>query len=519
MKLSPSQSYVSEIQNFLSGSHLRDYLRYDEHGDLWINKLRVKDAVAKYGTPLEIHDMGIMKQRAVYWREKIREIAKDVEYTGDFALFYASKANMALSYVLNAYREGWLAETSSAQDLVHILQLHQKGLIGYGLPIICNGFKFPVLSQVSDQDNASTGITFVNDGQATVPLPYLYAEYIVKLFKLGFHIMPILDAGEVEYFAEQIDNGTMDVGLRMKFGIVHDDEHLARGVSRHGMSWDEISEVARVVDKAENLQLKMLHMMVSAAEVVPIDELVMSLLYGAEKYFELKKQYPSLQYLNVGGGIPPLASGYDYDVYLQRLLSGINRMAVEYGCEAPIVVFEFGSFLTDESGFLVHRVLQRKHNSVSDNEGDLRWAIVDGGLMAELPDMFITKKKFPVLAGNNGNETSSRYVLGDLTCDSDGRYPSKNAEEKFVVLPDADDQLVVFACVGAYQKMLGGAGGAHHCGLLNPGQLILEEEDGEILARYIPPQTEEEYAASLGYGELAHTSVQPRKAWWKFFVR
>lgn len=514
VRLATSDTYLHTIEQELLRSPLWDYLKYDDAGDLWINSLRIRDVVSLYGSPLEIHDMTIMKKRADWWRGLVAHIASDVGYTGSFSFYYASKANMSLPYVSNAYKYGWFAETSSVQDLLHLKKMHKAGLISQQIPIICNGFKFQTHSLQSEEIKST--ITFQDPGYECESLPDHYAQEIVSFHDQGFSILPILDSGELDYFSRAVSEGEMSVGLRLKFGLVRDDEHMSRSVSRHGMEWNELVDQAHRIQQHKHLKLKMLHLMVSAAEITPVDDLVESLLYGAEKYFELKLLHPELSQLNIGGGIPPVSSGYDYELFLSRLLSGLIRLGKKFNCDLPEIVFEFGSFLAEECGFYVHRMLQRKHNSLTDTPGLLQWAIIDGGLMAELPDMFITNKKFVVLAGNHAHEKGGEFVLGDLSCDSDGRYPRKKSSDHAIVLPDVEDLLLVFANVGAYQKMLSGAGGAHHCGILNAAQVVIEEVEGEIQARYIPRQTSEEYAAQLGY-EIVRPQTKPiHKPWWSF---
>ena len=496
-----NQRYFDYLREHLGSSFLWDYLRYDEHGDLWINSLRVRDAVSVYGTPLEIHDLTIMAKRSQFWKDLVFRVASSVGYPGSFHYYYASKANMSLPYVVCAYRNGWMAETSSAQDLVHIEQLVRRGFLDRSVQIICNGFKFPVVSPRSQSFPLQSAVDLSSFHSSFLPFPQRYADMILELFASGYAITPIFDSGEVDYFISHVRRGRMDIGLRLKFGIVHDDNHLLRGISRHGMSWTELVRCAEQVVACNHFCLTMLHVMVSAAQVVSVGEMVRSLLFGAEKFFLLKRRYPTLRFLNIGGGIPSLSTGYHYELFLREFLSGLLSLSKTYSLDPPDIVFEFGSYLAEECGFYVHRILQRKNNSFDRDEGMLHWAIIDGGLMAGLPDMFITRRSFQVIAGNNAYQPFGEFVLGDLSCDSDGRYPPRGSSFQRVLLPFGDDQLVVIAGVGAYQRMLGGAGGAHHCGILNAGQLYIDVVDGVLRSKYVPPQSEESFAQLLGYGD------------------
>ena len=45
----PAGTYLEAIQKAWGGLAIWDYLRYDAAGDLWINSLRVRDALVRFG--------------------------------------------------------------------------------------------------------------------------------------------------------------------------------------------------------------------------------------------------------------------------------------------------------------------------------------------------------------------------------------------------------------------------------------------------------------------------------------
>jgi arginine decarboxylase len=53
--------------------------------------------------------------------------------------------------------------------------------------------------------------------------------------------------------------------------------------------------------------------------------------------------------------------------------------------------------------------------------------------------------------------------------------------------------------VGAYQQMISGRGGAHHCLSPEPGRVIVSEEDGRLVSRYVPQQDQATIMQLLGY--------------------
>jgi arginine decarboxylase len=59
--------------------------------------------------------------------------------------------------------------------------------------------------------------------------------------------------------------------------------------------------------------------------------------------------------------------------------------------------------------------------------------------------------------------------------------------------------LIVFFGTGAYQAMLAGEGGAHHCLAPEAAKLIVEERDGALATRVIGEQTWADVLGELGY--------------------
>ena len=133
--------------------------------------------------------------------------------------------------------------------------------------------------------------------------------------------------------------------------------------------------------------------------------------------------------------------------------------------------------------------------------------------MAAIPDMLLIDKPFRIVALSGANRPARGVRLGDLSCDSDGRYPPADFGDDAVVLlpePTLDTQgrpeetWVAVLGVGAYQEILSGVRGAHHCGLLEAMELIIESgEEGAPTARVVPRQTREQAAEQLGYGREA----------------
>ncbi len=492
-----------------------DYLRYDEAGDLWIGQLRVKDALARYGSPLEIVDTSIVEARSRQWMELTRAIAAETGYPGRLDYLYASKANMAAEMTHAAYRSGWSAETSSVQDLEHLQWMRDRDLLPEGLRVVCNGFKLPAErhgfpSQVPPPSESDVELPDLDPSLRELSdarhAP-IYAETIRRMAAEGWDITPIFDADELDGFLAT-DLPRMKVGLRMKLGQVSGESELARHVSRFGLDREALVAEAGRIAAAEHLELTTLHAMVGAAETIPVERFVDGLMLGAERWIELRREHPGLRELNLGGGIPPLGEDYDHAGFLRRLMRRIAERCREAGLPAPDLTFELGSLVAAEAGFHVFKVIQRKRNHVSADGGPGRpWALLDGGLMAAIPDMLLIDKPFRFLAVAGADAPAVAVRFGDPSCDSDGRYPPESfGADAAAWLPDIpEDRSETHVCiqgVGAYQEILSGVRGAHHCGLLEAIELIVERNaEGRLRGRLMPRQTSTEAARVLGYTE------------------
>jgi len=515
--------YRDAVRSLWPDVGIWDYLRYDDAGDLWLGPLRLIDAVRAYGTPLEVVDTVVLERRAREWSALAERTAAAAGYPGRLGFLYAAKANMASEITHAAYRAGWHAETSSQQDLAHLMWLAERQLLPAGLRVVCNGFKLPPEAFGRDALGACDPAGLPPAHPRSLLLPPAppehldpavrdrpYAETIVHLARAGWAITPILDEGEVAWFAAR-GQPPMAVGLRMKHGQVATDHEHAALVSRFGFDREGLFAAAEAVAAAPHLALTTLHAMVGAAETIPVERMVASLRYAGAVWADLRTRHPELRELNMGGGVPPLGEPYDHAGFLRGLYAALAEEAAARAVPPPDLTFEFGSLVAAESAMHVFRVVQRKVNHIAaagEPGGALPWAILDGGLMAAIPDMLLIDRAFRFLALTGANRPALAVRFGDLTCDSDGRYPPASfGPGAAVLLPDAAPLHVAVMGVGAYQEILAGVRGAHHCGLLEAVELILEPGPDGPLARVIARQTKAEAMAVLGYTDDAAAAL------------
>lgn len=504
--------YLETVKPILEQQGFSDYLSYHkvrcENGEeklqLFINGIPVLRLVHEYQAPLLLDDTRIAEKRAKEWRFWSERAAEKAGYCGGSELIYAAKANPSSAIVAAAERAGCGHETSSFHDLLNLYGLILNGIVNPSRMIVCNGFIVrPDSSMPSSFIPMIDKNKFIFSGNMpdSQTLDDSYADLVVRMAREGFNIIPVLDSQELPFFREHAPK--TNVGLRLKFGKVTNDNELSEKISRLGMSWEELQDTAELIKKTPNLTLTMFHTMVGAAETIPIDQFISCLSFAADKYFQLRLNNPSLKYFNIGGGMAPKCeNGYSHSLFLSKFFEMMKEKAAKFGQQEPKVIFEFGSFIAAESGFYVFQIIQRKKNDKSN-----QWVIVNGGIMEAIPDIFILKKKFYWLAANNVESPAELYWIGDTTCDGDGKYPQQ------VLLPQTDNPTwLVIPAVGAYQKILAGQGGIKHCVQHEPQEVIVEEmPDGLVRSRTHKTNDRETTRETLGYTQKDYQYLKDLK--------
>ena len=218
-------------------------------------------------------------------------------------------------------------------------------------------------------------------------------------------------------------------------------------------------------------------------------------------YISLKKECPTLDGLNIGGGFPiknSLAFEYDYQYMIDEIINQIKIACEEAEVDVPNIFTEFGSFTVGESGGAIYQVLYQKQQN--DREA---WNMIDSSFITTLPDTWAISKKFIMLAINRWNDNYERVLLGGMTCDSDDYY---NSEQNMnaIYLPKYSKEkplYIGFFNIGAYQETIGGFGGLHHCLIPQPKHILIDRDENGILGTEVfsEQQTSEDVLKILGY--------------------
>jgi arginine decarboxylase len=467
--------YLDHLARWLdSDGMLNDFLSLRDGRIMLANTIDLLELVGQFGSPLEISFCPLITRRVHSMQQYFNDAAQRSGYRGGFVYAYATKANFAEEVVRTAVAAGAHYETSSAFDVRIAHQLWQNGTLPSDRFVFCNGSK---------------------------ELPYIDA--ILQMRLAGFkNIVPILDDfEEFEAFASCPE--PLLLGVRER----KDPGDLAAGITygydRFGLLPGEMLTLADRVMQTPH-RIIVYHAMVGS-QLENYDLFSSEILESLQGYTQLHAHIPSLEFFNFGGGMPTgaysLDFSFDYQQFVELLMRDMIAWCSAHDLQHPQLVGEFGRYTCADHGVHVFQLGRMKRG----HPGMPPWYLLNGSLMVALPDILIVEnQEFIVLPLNHLNSELVPVVLGGRrTCDSDDFYPRTSDAPlllpEMTAVEDGEPLLIAFFGTGAYQAMLSGEGGAHHCLAPEASKVIFEQVDGALQTRVIGEQSWKNVIADLGY--------------------
>ncbi len=443
-----------------------------EGDKLRFHDINLSKLVEEYGAPLKFTYLPKISdniQRAKSW---FKEAMIKNEYKGVYKYCYCTKSSHFKHVIEEALKNEIHLETSSAFDINIIENLKKNKKIGNDTYVICNGFKRAQ-----------------------------YVSNIARLINNGHHnCIPIIDNYEEINILSQEIKKPYQVGIRI---ASEEEPKFAFYTSRLGIGYKNILPFYRKqIKENDKVELKMLHFFINTG--IKDNAYYWNELQKCLKvYTSLKKECPTLNSLNIGGGFPvknSLAFDYDYEYIINEIVNQIKVTCEEAEVDVPDIFTEFGSFTVGESGGAIYEILYQKQQN--DRE---KWNMINSSFITTLPDTWAINKRFIMLPINRWNDSYERVLLGGLTCDSDDYYNSEQ-HMNAIYLPvyNKDKPLYIgFFNTGAYQENIGGFGGLQHCLIPQPKHLILDrDKNGDLLCSvFSEQQTSDQLLSILGYSD------------------
>lgn len=443
--------------------------RQDDH--LWLDaRIDLNAMVAQYGAPLEVAYLPLITRQIDRMQDWAAQAQTQVAYAGDFLYAYATKANFDADVVRTALRSGAHYETSAAADIIIAHQLWAQGVLPNDRYMFCNGSK-----------------------DAT------YRNAMLALRAAGYErIIPIVDdLDELAYLSQQC-HLPLQFGVRVRFDIGDvDPDHP--GGERFGLTAEEVMQAAEMLQGTPH-QLVLYHAMVgSQMEDARVWQVQLSA--AVERYAALSAQLPSMRYFNFGGGMPTdayqIGFKFDYVGFLAGIMQALTRECDRYQVAVPNLVGEFGRYTVAS-----HSVYLMEVGSVKAGRGGAPdWYLLNGSLMVSLPDTLIVAGQQFIVLPLDGWDAPVHAVrlAGRLTCDTDDFYP-RPGQPPLLLPAQGAGMVLAFFGVGAYQQMLSGRGGAHHCLTPEMRRVVIDvDEHGQLMVRDVPAQQLIDMMHLLGY--------------------
>lgn len=436
--------------------------------------------VARHGAPLEVVYLPQITRQVQAMQGWAAQAAQTTGYSGTLHYAYATKANYAAEVVRTALAAGAHYETSAAADVEIAHRLWKEGILHSNRLLVCNGSKDAI-----------------------------YLTNILRLRRAGFSELLVVldDLDEFDYLrATQLP---LQFGVREREAGNRDGQHL--GSDRFGLTADEIEQVvAGLAGSAHTLT--MYHAMIGS-QVEDADHFLTTLRASIVQYCALRQRVPTLRYFNYGGGTPTsgysLRFAFDYTGFLTLLMEEMRALCAQYDVPVPDLVGEFGRYTVANHSVFLFEVGQVKAGVA----GEADWYLLNGSLMVAAPDsVLVPNQKFVILPLEGWDRPLQAVRLGSRwTCDSDDVYPRPGKAP--LLLPDTGAGTVLAVCgVGAYQQMVSGRGGAHHCLAPEPRRVIIEERDGRLVQRVVAQQSQANLMRLVGYRSPVSTPKTARQA-------
>jgi arginine decarboxylase len=422
------------------------YFDYDSDGNLIIkegnNIYNINYLIEKLGTPLEIFMPFVVEERVEDLLDIANNLTQSLGYKGRFFYHYPMKVNQNKEAVMALIGEGANIETSSYNELYLIKKMLENGNFNQNIRIVCNG-----------------------------PKTDKYISLIDELQHRGLKITPVIEGPNELKFLQY---SRYDVGIRLDMQV-EANSRWNKPIDRFGFPKEELYALGICKN------LKILHYHIGS-QIEDADDMIGPLKYALDVFHTMKKKNPTLDTINIGGGMPipyERKAGVSLENILTKVFMTLKDESDKHGMPHPHLICEWGRYMIAPAQLTIFKVIDTKSISHPKSQAK-KWFVVDGSFINDIPDVWGVDQKFmiaPTMATKEGDNMTDVWLAGS-SCDSDDIYKGTDGKLSF---PDFDVSestkpyyLVVFD-TGAYQDPLA----SHHCMLSSPAKIIIQ--NGHIM--------------------------------------
>ncbi len=235
--------------------------------------------------------------------------------------------------------------------------------------------------------------------------------------------------------------------------------------------------------------MKILHYHIGS-QIEKLSDVLGPIKYALDVFFKLKEKNPSLDTLDIGGGMPipyKRTKGYPVDKLMEKILELVKKESEKRELPHPNLVCEWGRYIVAPAQISVFKVINTKPINYKKSLAK-KWYVIDGSFMNDLLDTWAIGQKWAISPVNNKRDgTLTDIWLAGSSCDSDDIYTGVDGVINF---PDydinggGDPMYIAVHDTGAYQTSLA----AQHCMLSSPMTIVVENGHVVVARKHESPE-------------------------------
>ncbi|NPC93134.1 diaminopimelate decarboxylase [Bacillus sp. WMMC1349] len=383
--------------------------RQNERGHLEIGGVDVLTLAEKYGTPLYVYDVALIRERARKFQKAFQEAGLRAQVA------YASKAFSSVAMIQLAGEEGLSLDVVSGGELFTAIQA--------GFPV--------------------ERIHFHGNNKSPAELQMALQHQIGCIVLDNFHEIAI-----TEQLCKRMEQ-TVNVLLRITPGVeAHTHDYITTGQEDSKFGFDlHNGQVEQAIEKV--LQSSAFHLLGVHCHIGSQIFDTAGFVLAADKIFEKLTEWRETysyvpKVLNLGGGFGIRYTEEDEplpaDFYVEKIIEAVKTNAEHFGFEIPEIWIEPGRSLVGDAGTTLYTIGSQKQVP-----GIRKYVAVDGGMNDNLrPALY--EAKYEAAVANKLN----------IACDQTVSIAGKCCESGDMLIWDlevpevSDGDLLAVFCTGAY---------------------------------------------------------------------
>jgi diaminopimelate decarboxylase len=389
--------------------HFYGSAKINNRHHLEIGGVDTVELVEKYGTPLYVYDVALIRERARGFRDTFKRLGIKAQVA------YASKAFSTIAMVQLVKEEGLSLDVVSGGELYTAIAA-----------------QFPTEKIHFHGNNKSIE-------ELKMALDYQIGCIVVDNF-LELHLLMDL--------CEQRDTKTQ-ILLRVTPGIeAHTHDYILTGQEDSKFGFDlqngQAEKALRMALESDRLEVLGVHCHIGS-QIFDTTGFVLATKKIFEKLNEWKSGFGyTSTVLNLGGGFGIRYTQEDEPIptssYVEEIISEVKNQVVKYNMELPEIWIEPGRSLVGDAGTTLYKI-----GSTKEVPDVRKYVAVDGGMTDNIRPALYQAKYEAVLANRPLDEVEEKVSIAGKCCESGDMLIWD------LPLPKADnnDVLAVF-CTGAY---------------------------------------------------------------------